>query len=217
MKFEHVIWDWNGTLLNDIHITIRCMNTILEEQGLAEMDKVMYLDKFGFPVREYYEKIGLDFAKTPFEELSLKFIDHYGKTCRESTLHDNVEKVLKDLSDVGITQSVLSASEENVLRDIVHHFGIEGFFTALVGLDNHHAKSKVERGLQWLEKNHIDIAKTVMVGDTLHDVKVAKALGCHCILVSHGHQSYERLKSSGVTIVRNLLEAEEYILMTYQR
>ena len=57
MKFESVIWDWNGTLLNDRHVAVNIINQLLNDRDLRRITIDQYLDVFTFPVRDYYEKI----------------------------------------------------------------------------------------------------------------------------------------------------------------
>lgn len=212
MKYKHIIWDWNGTLLNDLDMAIESMNTILDQHGIQKLDQQRYLQEFGFPVHDYYDRIGLNKEKTPFEEISKVFIKNYDSRLHGTTLHLHVEEVLKELKSIGMTQSILSASQEQDLHKIVKDFGIADYFTSMVGLDNHHARSKVERGLEWMKDCGIKSEETIMIGDTLHDLEVAKSLGCDCILVSHGHQHRRRLETGHDKIVDNLDQVRSYLL-----
>lgn len=62
-----IIWDWNGTLFNDIDICIESINLLLFERGIDQIDKKRYLEVFDFPVRDYYERIGFDLKKKPLK------------------------------------------------------------------------------------------------------------------------------------------------------
>ena len=61
MKYTNIIWDWNGTLLNDTELSIKCINTLLKRRSLPLLSAEQYREVFGFPIREYYQRIGLDF------------------------------------------------------------------------------------------------------------------------------------------------------------
>jgi hypothetical protein len=60
-NYKNIIWDWNGTLLNDITICIKSMNILLKERTLPLISEDKYRDIFTFPVRNYYEQLGFDF------------------------------------------------------------------------------------------------------------------------------------------------------------
>ena len=61
MKFEAILWDWNGTLLDDVNIAIDAINQLLLDRNLVQLTLERYLDVFTFPVCDYYELIGFDF------------------------------------------------------------------------------------------------------------------------------------------------------------
>lgn len=211
MKYKHIIWDWNGTLLNDLELAVATIGKLMNKHGLQPISKEGYLKEFGFPVEEYYKRIGFDFEKVSNEDLSNDFVSTYKRHWDETDLHNEVVETLKEITAMGMTQSILSASEQVILYEILEKFGLSHHFIAAVGLDNHEAKSKVERGLEWLNNTNLDGGATIMVGDTLHDYEVAKELGCDCILISHGHQSYERLQKAGVPVARNYRDVLDYI------
>ena len=62
----HLIWDFNGTILQDMDLGIRCTNTMLTERGLPVIPSVeAYREIFGFPIDEYYRRLGFDFVLAP--------------------------------------------------------------------------------------------------------------------------------------------------------
>lgn len=80
MKYKYVIWDWNGTLFNDVQISIDAMNHMLEAKEYPQrLDSDLYKSIFSFPVIDYYKKVGLDFDRHPFDELAQLFIDLYSE------------------------------------------------------------------------------------------------------------------------------------------
>ena len=78
MKIKHIIWDWNGTLLDDLDVSMAALNEVLKSEQLPlVLDKEEYRQYFQFPVIKYYEKVGFDFAKTPFDVLAKRYMDYY--------------------------------------------------------------------------------------------------------------------------------------------
>lgn len=203
-QYRHVIWDWNGTLLDDTELCIDVMNGLLSRRGLKQLDRARYHTLFGFPVRDYYARLGFEEKLDPFERLSVDFITAYDCRRWECRLHPAVEAVLAAVTAAGITQSVLSAYRQETLREIVAHFGLMHHFVRLTGLDNIYAHSKVELGRAWVEELALPRDTIVLVGDTLHDFEVAGALGIHCVLVAGGHHSAERLRAQCARVVPDL-------------
>ena len=206
VRFDSIIWDWNGTLLDDVEIAISIINKLLFDRGLNPIDIHQYLDVFTFPVREYYLKIGFDLETEPFEIPASQFITAYNSALDSCLLHNYTYDVLSMMKLGGRRQFILSAMEQSQLERSVFEFGISDFFEDLCGLDNHFATSKVENGKILLRQKGLNPEHTLLVGDTIHDFEVAKAIGCRCILVAHGHQSKARLLSTGAKVLDHLSE-----------
>ncbi|MBI9066998.1 MAG: HAD family hydrolase [Salinivirgaceae bacterium] len=201
-----IIWDWNGTLLNDINICLQAMNLLLTERKLPLLDEKRYKAIFTFPVKEYYQQIGFDFTKEPFEKPALEFIENYHKFLPEAQLFSEVIPTLEKFKSLKKKQMVLSAMEEKSLTQSISHLKISKYFSKIAGITDHFAKSKIERGIKLLADENINSNECVLIGDTIHDKEVAKELGCKCILIANGHQSINRLQIDGNVVLNNLSE-----------
>lgn len=204
-----IIWDWNGTLLNDIEISISAINTLLSQRNLQTLTTESYRRIFGFPIIDYYQRLGFDFTKEPFSVPAQEYIDLYTSSIPQSELHKNATSILSFFNEIELTQVILSASEINILEESIKLFQIEEYFEHLAGLDNHYAQSKVELGKAMLEKMQIKPDEACLIGDTTHDAEVASHLGCRCILVANGHQSYELLHQTGNKVIQQLSELKD--------
>jgi phosphoglycolate phosphatase len=205
--FNHestIIWDWNGTLLNDVNICIDTMNNILHKRGLRILTKERYQDIFQFPVIEYYKKLGFDFSKDSFEGLSIEFIDGYSKELKNADLFEHAVDILKEFKARNYTQIVISAMEKGALLKSLQGKGILHYFDHIIGINDHYAKGKLEFAVDFIKKNNIYQEKTILIGDTTHDFEVAEAIGCKCLLIANGHQSFGRLSVTSVPVRKNL-------------
>ena len=168
-KYSHLIWDWNGTLLDDTTHCMEVMNEMLRKRSMPMMNSIAdYHQAFVFPIAQYYKNVGFDFEKESFEELAMEFIDgyHADKT-GNSPLHSGVENLLKTINDMGITQIILSASKQENLWLQVGEFPIQHYFDEMLGLSDIYAKSKVDIGLNYIENSNVE--KAVLIGDSTHD------------------------------------------------
>lgn len=197
-KIENIVWDWNGTLLNDVEICVKSMNVLLAKRGLPLLDIVRYREIFTFPVINYYRELGFDFETEPFEIPAMEFIDEFGRNLTYAPLSENSIEVLDFFADRSCRQFVLSAMEHKALINSVSIKGITKYFQDIRGINDHYANGKEHIAYELISKNHLDKNKTVLIGDTLHDREVAGKIGIHCLLISAGHQSYERLESGGI-------------------
>ena len=204
LRRRHVIWDWNGTLLDDLDLCVDVMNGLLGRRGLPLLDRARYLRLFDFPVREYYERLGFDFVRDSFEELSVEFISAYDARRWECQLQPKAKTILESLQAAGVIQSVLSAYRQETLQEIVGHFGLTPYFKRILGLDNIYAHSKAELGRNWVAELGLPPGEILLIGDTLHDLDVAQAIGVDCVLVACGHHPEARLRSRTDRVLADL-------------
>ena len=203
-NFEGIIWDWNGTLLNDTELCVQTMNKMLAKRNLQQLSIAKYKDVFSFPVKDYYQKIGFNFITEPFEIPALEFIENYNGRVQTCTLHENSIPILKYFQSVGIRQFILSAMKQDALDLCLEQQQVSHFFDHVSGLDNHYAASKLKNGQLLISEFDLNASQLVLIGDTVHDFEVASALGCQCILIANGHQSRPILESTGGLIIDEL-------------
>ena len=205
-KYKHILWDWNGTLIDDGWLFVNIMNSILVKRKMKSITLKKYRQMFCFPVKDYYIKLGFDFNKENFEQCGTEFIKEYEKHKYTAKLYSKVPNLLMKLKLTGISNSILSAQHQIILNDLVKYYNLNHFFENIVGLDNHYANSKIENGINLVKKINVNHESILMIGDTYHDYEVAKTIGIDCFLLSHGHNSYKKLKNTGSKIFKNINE-----------
>lgn len=206
LKYKHVIWDWNGTLLNDTWISVYSINNVLSEFNHTKITIDKYREKFKFPISEFYESVGLHSGKQDHKVVADKFINCYFSKIKECKLHENVNYILNILKNVGIGCSILSSSPKEILLHSLSFFNINSFFGTVCGVDNNDGNGKLENGLRLLELLNINKRNIVLIGDTDNDYFIAKKLGIECILISNGHQERKRLEILDVSVIENITE-----------
>ncbi|MBT3252609.1 MAG: HAD family hydrolase [Candidatus Marinimicrobia bacterium] len=204
--YKHIMWDWNGTLLDDSRMAVMVINKTLAKRAMPTISHAHYQKIFGFPVIDYYRRLGFDFVDESFEVVGTEFIDGYEKHKFDVGLHAGVEEILLKLSSLRVSHSILSAYKQNTLDELVAHFGLTHRFLKIVGLNNHYAHSKVDNAIQLMSELEYDPSETLFVGDTEHDFEVAEAIGVNCVLIPGGHQTREALESTGAQVINNLVE-----------
>jgi len=210
-NYKHIIWDWNGTLLNDVDYSKNIINNILSDNDLPKLSLQKYREIFTFPIVDYYIAAGLDFSKTSFEILGRNFIDEYESKKLTCSLFNHAVEVLSLIHKKGITQSVLSAYLHENLVKILDHYGLTKYFDYVNGLDNIYAGSKVNIGLKLIEKINLPGDEILFIGDTLHDAEVANAMGVDCVLIANGHQVKEKLILKHDKVFEDLNDLKKYL------
>ncbi|MCX8010600.1 MAG: HAD hydrolase-like protein, partial [Ignavibacteria bacterium] len=163
-KYKHIIWDWNGTLLDDVWLCVDVMNGLLQKRGMRLITVEEYREIFTFPVIDYYKKLGFNFAIESFEKVGTEFIVEYEKRRLESQLQPYTLEVLDKIKRLHITQSVLSAYKQETLDELLTHFGLVEYFDFILGLDNHYADSKLENGKKLIQLLALKPKEVLFIG-----------------------------------------------------
>lgn len=208
---RNIIWDFNGTLLDDLQICLDTINQLLVKRNLEKLDKTRYLDIFTFPVKDYYAIAGIDFNRDPFEKIAIEYTDLYYEKADDSPLHKGTHEVLAHFREKGYRQIILSAMEQGELTRLTEKNDIARYFDYIFGISDHFGGGKLVLAEKAIVKSGFLPHQTCLVGDTLHDAEVAETLGISCILIADGHQSKERLEKSGHTVLNNLKELTEVL------
>lgn len=205
-NIKYIFFDFNGTLLDDVNLCLDLLNKKLIKQNKPTLTLEEYKHVFKFPIKQYYSDAGLDFNIESYESMADRFIAEYTPLSLRCGLYECVIPTLEFLKDKGIKLIILSASERNNLLYQCNHYGISSYFDDILGIDNIYAASKTGLGLKYIEKNHINKNECIFIGDTLHDLDVAKEMGIDVCLVLCGHQSYDILKPTNVKLINDIGE-----------
>ena len=205
--FKYILFDWNGTLIDDLQMNLDIEDYLLSKRNLPLLEsKEFYLENFGFPIKDFYELCGFDFKKESYSEIAEEYGIEYKKRIKDTKLFDDVIPSLEKLKNSGYKLLIVSATEHNTLVSQVESYGIGEYFEKVIGTENNLGKSKVQAALDWFGKQNIKSENVIFVGDTVHDSETAKAIGCECFLVPRGHNSKRRLEKTGAQIFSSLEE-----------
>lgn len=205
---QYIIFDFNGTILDDTDVCIEAENRTIKHFGLnrPELTKEEYLDIFTFPVKNYYEKVGFDWSLYSYEEVGKFWFDNYCALKNKYKVHDGVIDFLKKSHEKGYKNIVLSASSLDGLKRQLKDLNIEEYFDEVLGIDNIYAGSKVDIALEWIKDK--DPKQCLMLGDTLHDLEAARSMNVDCILIANGHQPKYKLVANYDKVVDSIEEVK---------
>lgn len=203
--YTHVIWDWNGTLLNDIGASLASVNDMLARRGMAEIDVHRYRECIGIPIKVFYEQV-FELEKEDYPALLAEYNAGYMHHLSECGLTEGAEEALGYFRSRGIKQAIVSSSNNEQLQRNTVSFGIADYFEKILGSADYLAGSKIDRARAYLEASSDENQSVLVVGDLEHDADLAAEIGADCVLLSSGHEKPERLKNANVPIIGNLKE-----------
>lgn len=209
-NIRYIMWDWNGTLLDDLQINFEIENSLLRKRGLREMESIeKYHRVFTFPIIRFYEKMGFDLENERFEDIARDYVYEYEQRFHEAEIFPDAERVIRYFRSAGMEQIILSMTENKWLFSQVAFHGIDHLFSDILGTGDIYARSKVEIAKKWMSEKGVSGDEVLFVGDTTHDFEVAQSIGCECVLIANGHNSKEALLKTGAKVIDNIKELIE--------
>lgn len=202
-----LLWDFNGTLLDDVQACLDALNALLRPRGIAPLTREDYRRTFRFPVAEFYRGLGMVPAD-PFDWEALAESFHmrylFSKTLAPQP---GAAEAVAAFRAAGIRQGVLSALEQGLLEIQLRQFGFADAMDFVCGSRNYDGASKEAAARALALRGPV-----VLVGDTLHDAEVARSQGWDCVLCAAGHQTEGRLRTSGFPVIPTLRDLPGIIL-----
>ncbi len=212
-----VIWDWNGTLLDDVQVCLGVMNGILARRGLPPLSLERYREIFAFPVKDYYGLAGLDVSGDRFFALAEEFMTGYRAASKRCALMPGAAEVLAALDGMGLSQVLASASRQDDLERQLAEQGLTGRFQAVLGMGDDLGGGKAGLAAGYIRKNGIAPDSVYFVGDTAHDWETAESVGARCVLIAAGHQSRARLTAAEAAVLDDIRQLPAFLAAKIQQ
>ncbi|MBE6718073.1 MAG: HAD family hydrolase [Ruminococcaceae bacterium] len=210
MRYKYILWDWNGTLLDDLDASLCAVNDMLKMYDKPIIDLETYYSYIDTPIYKFYERL-FDFNVVSMEVIKPLFSELYINHNDKINLADGAVRAIDLLREKGARQYILSAAHINDIMRYAREFGVAECFEKIEAANDYEAGSKTERAVRLLAEEKIDPAECVVIGDTLHDYDTARVLGVDCILYSRGHTDIETLKNTGNVVCTSFDEIIEMI------
>ncbi len=202
----HLVWDWNGTLLDDFAITVAATNATFAACAGPQVSGEQHRRQFRRPISGYYaEMLGRRVDEAEFARLDKVFHDEYHARLIDCQLSADAAQVLATWAG---TQSLLSMWFHDQLLPYVEGFGLTGHFRRIDGLRvTTGGGSKAQHLVRHLAELGVKGSDSVLIGDTLDDAAAAAEVGARCVLVTGGFTDMDRLLATGLPVAGSLTEA----------
>ena len=209
----HVVWDWNGTLLDDLPLVVESVNAALGGTALEPITIADYTANYTRPVRRFYEVLlGREVDDEEWQRIDTVFHNTYASAVAERVdLMDGARDALDAVEDSHASQSLLSMYPHHLLLPLVDHFGLDHHFEAVHGLVGEGGGRKLphlERHLDEMVHLHgDDPTRVLVIGDAIDDAAAARHLGARVVLMASGSHPRDELEATGAPVVESLEEA----------
>ncbi len=204
--FRNLIFDWSGTLVDDLGPVIEATNSVLTPYGIPVFDREGFRRAFRLPYREFYSELLPD---VPLEELEARFRPAFDAAVAPVTVLPFAREKLDWCRAFGIRTFVCTSMDATAFARQLAEFGLEGHFEATYAgvLDKREMIHRI------LENHALDPAETAFVGDMTHDIETARHGGVASIAVLTGYQDADVLAGvrpdvtvPDLGVLKNLME-----------
>ena len=199
-RVRYLVWDWNGTLLDDTFACCAAVNEMLSVRQLPAIDLDFFRSRFAFPSRRFYDEIGMTTCDATWDAMAQEYHDRYHR--QPVRINPDAVPAFEAAKANGFRQSILSALRQDFLDLDTRNYGVASYMDHVFGGDNLDGGSKEKRAHELyarLVSDGVGPGEAVMIGDSLHDKEVADAIGIGCVLFSGGTHSAERLRAVAPT------------------
>ncbi|MBT2451986.1 HAD family hydrolase [Streptomyces sp. ISL-43] len=205
----HIVFDFNGTLLDDNAARLRAVNDSLVALGVAPIGMARYRRAFCVPVPDFYARLlGRPLTAAECQTADGVFQQRYPDYAKtDSRLMPGAFDALRTWSAAGHTQSLLSLHSHDDLRDEVARLGLAGRFTLVDGRRGPTGGSKAESMRRHVKRLPLHPSRIVAIGDTQDDARAAAAAGIPAVLLSSGAQLADTLAGAGTPVAHSFAEA----------
>lgn len=203
----HLVWDWNGTLLDDVHVVVEATNAAFASVGGPVVTVDEHRRDYRRPISDYYSHVlGRLVTETEFAVLDDVFHQTYRDALGRVDLTSDARDAMAAWSG---TQSLLSMWFHHELIPTVTRFGLD--FARVDGLrDALGGGAKAEHLKTHLDQLGLAGGEVVLIGDSVDDAEAAASVGARCVLYAGGFTHEDNLRVCGVPVASSLVEAVSF-------
>ncbi|UTH74066.1 HAD family hydrolase [Chromobacterium sp. IIBBL 290-4] len=211
-EFDLVVFDWDGTLMDSTSHIVHAIQQACREMSLPVPERDAASHVIGLRLADAMRRFCPDARASELPELVDAFRRHYQANLDQVTLFDDARETLEAIRGQGVFVAIATGSSRAGLDRALGVAGIAELFDATRTVDECHSKPHPDMLLQLTDYFGVALDRTLMVGDTSHDLLMAQNAGSHGVGISHGaHDSAELLRCQPRIIVHSLAELSAWL------
>ena len=212
-RFDLIVFDWDGTLFDSTALIARCIQWAIADVGghAPGAQKAAY--GIGLSLQQALAHAAPDVAEDKRDELLARYRYHYARHQNDICLFDGVLCMLADLRERQHWLAVGTGKSRVGLNEALHAVQLQGLFDASRTADETASKPHPMMLQELMQEFGVDCARVLMVGDTTHDLEMARNAGCQSVGVSYGaHEAIEFAASKPLFIAHSVPDLHQWLL-----
>ncbi|MCB6182112.1 HAD-IIIA family hydrolase [Leeia sp. TBRC 13508] len=209
--YDLVVFDWDGTLMDSTANIVNALQYAFTEIGLPIPSREDCAYVIGLSLQDAMKYLAPTMNESDYQEIVLKYREHYFENANQMVLYDGATQLLEKLEASGHFLAVATGKSRLGLNDALKATGLEGVFHTTRCADESFSKPNPAMLFEVMDRVGMTVEQTIMIGDTTHDLQMAKSAGTHAIGLTHGAHAKEALsKLPNRAILNNLHELLEW-------
>ena len=211
-RFELIVFDWDGTLMDSAGAIVAAIQSAARDLGLAPPSEEAARHIIGLGLQDALRYVlpGLEPAR--YGEMSARYRHHYLAWDSTLTLFAGAEEMIRELHGAGFLLGVATGKSRHGLNRALELGGLGRYFHDTRCADECFSKPHPQMLEQLMEKFGIEKAATLMIGDTTHDLQMARNAGVAGIAVSYGaHPKAMLVAEAPLHCVDSLVELSSWL------
>lgn len=197
-KFELVVFDWDGTLMDSVARIVACIRAAITDLGLPAREGDAIRNIIGLGLREAIDALYPGSDEALHRTLTERYRHHFlVADPTPSPLFAGAAETVQALADRGYFLAVATGKGRKGLDKVLRETGLGDYFHATRCADETFSKPHPQMLLELMDQLGVDPAATLMVGDTEYDMEMARNAGAAGLAVSYGVHTPERLRKHG--------------------
>lgn len=196
-QFDLIAFDWDGTLFDSTTIIVRCIQRAVVDVGGSKPSDKAAAYVIGMGLMQALAHAAPDVPKEKYPELGARYRHHYTAHQNDLSLFDGVLPLLDALKARHHWLAVATGKSRRGLDEVLHTVQLKGVFDGSRTADETEGKPHPLMLQELMREFGTDPQRTLMIGDTTHDLQMALNAGCPAVGVSYGaHEpgEFESLK-----------------------
>ena len=186
LRFDLIAFDWDGTLYDSTRLIARCIQAAVIDVGGAKPSEDDAAWVIGLGLAEALARAAPDVPKEKYVELGARYRHHYLQHQDDLVLFDGVLEMIDTLRTRGHKLAVATGKSRRGLNDALATVALRDRFDASRTADETAGKPHPRMLLELMEELDVAPERTLMIGDTTHDLQLAINAGCASVGVSYG-------------------------------
>ncbi len=212
MKYELVVFDWDGTLLDSAGAIVRAIQSASRDLGLPIPDDARARHVIGLGLADALQHAVPELKPENYQAMIARYRHHYLGGDQALKLFDGVPEMLQRLSGAGHQLAVATGKSRLGLERALDHSGLRPFFRASRCADECHSKPHPQMLEELMAEFGMSAASTVMIGDTSHDLLMASNAGVDSLAVTYGAHPHEHLlEHKPVVCLNSIQELDQWL------